>query len=249
MIQAVIVEDEKKSRELLEKLVQKNCPDVHIAGMAESVESGAALIRKIKPRLVFLDIEMPDGSGFDLLKQVQDLSFDVIFITASDRYAINAIKYSALDYLLKPVDVEELKAAVKKISEKDSGISGMENLKFLLQNFRKNDEQYSRITLPTGNAYEIVNVKDIIRCEADGNYTNFFLADKRKMIVTMGLKHYEDLLPPDDFFRIHNHHLVNVNHVSRVLKEDGGYAIMSDGSKIEISRRKKDSFLERIHNL
>ncbi len=249
MIQSVIVEDEKKSRELLEKLIQKNCPDVRIAGMADSVESGAALLRKLKPRLVFLDIEMPDGSGFDMLKQVQDLSFDVIFITASDRYAINAIKYSALDYLLKPVDAEELKAAVQKVSEKESGASGMENLKFLLQNFRKNDEQYSRITLPTGNAYEIVNVKDIIRCEADGNYTNFFLADKRKMIVTMGLKHYEDLLPPDDFFRIHNHHLVNVNHVSRVLKEDGGYAIMSDGSKIEISRRKKDSFLERIHNL
>jgi two-component system LytT family response regulator len=249
MIEAVIIEDEKKSRELLEKLVLKNCPDVKIVGMADSVESGVELVRKAKPRLLFLDIEMPDGSGFDVLKQVQDLSFDVIFITASDRYAINAIKYSALDYLLKPVDIEELKAAVKKISEKDNGISGMENLKFLLQNFRKNDEQYTRITLPTGNAYEIVNVKDIIRCEADGNYTNFFLVDKRKMIVTMGLKHYEDMLPPDDFFRIHNHHLVNVNHVSRVLKEDGGYAIMSDGSKIEISRRKKDSFLERIHNL
>jgi two-component system LytT family response regulator len=249
MIQAVIVEDEKKSRELLETLVRKNCPDVALAGMAESVESGVALIRKVKPRLVFLDIEMPDGSGFDLLKALQDLSFDVIFTTASDRYAINAIKYSALDYLLKPIDSDELKAAVLKIAEKNKGLSNMENLKFLLQNFRKSDEQYSRITLPTGSAYEIVNVKDIIRCEADGNYTSFFLADKRKMIVTLGLKHYEDLLPVNDFFRIHNHHLVNVNHVSRVLKEDGGYAIMSDGSKIEISRRKKDSFLERIHNL
>jgi two-component system LytT family response regulator len=249
MIQAVIVEDEKKSRELLEKLVEKNCPEVSVAGMADSVESGVALIRKLKPHLVFLDIEMPDGSGFDLLKALPDLSFEVIFTTASDRYAINAIKYSALDYLLKPIDSEELKAAVHKISAKNKDVSNIENLKFLLQNFRKNDEQYTRITLPTGNAYEIINVKDIIRCEADGNYTNFFLADKRKMIVTMGLKHYEDLLPPNDFFRIHNHHLVNVSHVARVLKEDGGYAVMSDGSKIEISRRKKDSFLDRIHNL
>ncbi len=249
MIQAVIVEDEKKSRELLEKLVEKNCPEVSLAGSADSVEAGVALIRKVKPRLVFLDIEMPDGSGFDLLKALPDLSFEVIFTTASDKYAINAIKYSALDYLLKPIDSDELKAAVQKIAEKDKGLSNMENLKFLLQNFRKSDEQYSRITLPTGHAYEIVNVKDIIRCEADGNYTNFFLVDKRRIIVTLGLKHYEDLLPPNDFFRIHNHHLVNVNHVSRVLKEDGGYAIMSDGSKLEISRRKKDSFLSRIHHL
>ena len=249
MINAIIVEDEKRSQELLEKLIQKNCPDVSVVGLADSVESGVALIRKLKPRLVFLDIEMPDGSGFDVLKAVTDMPFEVIFTTASDRYAINAIKYSALDYLLKPIDGEELQAAVQKIKEKDLSVSNMENLRFLLQNFRKNDEQYTRITLPTGNAYEIVNVKDIIRCEADGNYTNFFLADKRKMIVTMGLKHYEDLLPQGDFFRIHNHHLVNVNHVSRILKEDGGYAIMSDGSKIEISRRKKEGFLSRIQNL
>jgi two-component system LytT family response regulator len=249
MIQAVIIEDEKKSQELLEKLVRKNCPGVAIAGMADSFQSGVELIRKVKPRLVFLDIEMPDGSGFDLLKALPDMSFDVIFTTASDRYAINAIKYSALDYLLKPIDSDELKTAVRKIEEKDKSDPNMDNLKFLLQNFRKNDELYSRITLPTGNAYEIVNVKDIIRCEADGNYTVFFLADKRKMVVTLGLKHYEDLLPANDFFRIHNHHLVNVNHVNRVLKEDGGYAILSDGSKIEISRRKKDSFLERIHHL
>jgi two-component system LytT family response regulator len=249
MIQAVIIEDEKKSRELLENLVKKHCTDIQLIGSADSVETGVELIRKMKPRLVFLDIEMPDGSGFDLLKALSDLSFEVIFTTASDKYAINAIKYSALDYLLKPIDSEELKAAVQRIIEKDKDLSPVENLKFLLQNFRKGDEQYSRITLPTGNAYEIVNIKEIIRCEADGNYTVFFLSDKRKMVVTMGLKHYEDLLPPNDFFRIHNHHLVNVNHVSRVLKEDGGYAIMSDGSKIEISRRKKDSFLERIHNL
>jgi two-component system LytT family response regulator len=249
MINAVIIEDEKKSRELLAKLIQKGCPEVTVAGMADSVEAGVELIRKLKPRLIFLDIEMPDGSGFDLLKSVAEIPFEVIFTTASDRYAINAIKYSALDYLLKPIDIEELKAAVQRINAKDDSLSSMENLKFLIQNFRKSDEQYSRITLPTGNAYEIVNVKDIIRCEAEGNYTSFFLADKRKMVVTLGLKHYEDLLPPDDFFRIHNHHLVNVNHVTRVLKEDGGYAIMTDGSKIEISRRKKENFISRIHNL
>ncbi|HXC06164.1 MAG TPA: response regulator, partial [Bacteroidia bacterium] len=181
MISAVIIEDEKKSRELLQSLVTKHCPGVDLLGAADSVEAGVELIRKTKPRLVFLDIEMPDGSGFDLLKTVSDQTFDVIFTTASDRYAINAIKYSALDYLLKPIDSEELKAAVQKIMEKDKNLSPVENLKFLLQNFRKGDEQYSRITLPTGNAYEIVNIKDIIRCEADGNYTTFFLSDKRKM--------------------------------------------------------------------
>jgi two-component system, LytTR family, response regulator len=249
MINAVIVEDEQKSREVLEALIKANCPDVSIVGSAESVADGESVIRSQRPRLIFLDIEMSDGSGFDLLEKVPNTGFDVIFTTASDAHALRAIKYSAIDYLLKPIDADELKAAVEKIRAKQTDNTNLENLKFLLQNFRKPNEQYSKITLPTGNAYEIVNVKDIIRCEADGSYTSFFLENKKKLLVSASLKHYEDLLPPEDFIRVHHHHLVNMNHVVRYLKADGGYAVMSDGTQIEISRRKKDAFLQRLNKI
>ncbi|MCU0435080.1 MAG: LytTR family DNA-binding domain-containing protein [Bacteroidia bacterium] len=249
MITAVIVEDETKSREVLETLVKTNCPDVQVAGTADSVASGVELIRKINPKLVFLDIEMADGSGFDLLEQLPQAGFEIIFTTASDQHALRAIKYSAIDYLLKPIDGDELKAAVDKIVKKQSGNDNLENLKFLLQNFRMPSEQYTKITLPTGNAYEIVNVKDIIRCEADGSYTSFFLENKKKLLVSASLKHYEDLLPENDFIRVHHHHLININHVVRYLKTDGGYAVMTDGSQIEISRRKKEAFLQRLNKI
>ncbi|MCA6361417.1 MAG: response regulator transcription factor [Bacteroidetes bacterium] len=249
MITAVIVEDETKSREVLETLVKTNCPDVQVVATADAVASGVELIRKVNPKLVFLDIEMADGSGFDLLEQLPQAGFDVIFTTASDQHALRAIKYSAIDYLLKPIDGDELKAAVDKIVKKQSGNDNLENLKFLLQNFRMPSEQYTKITLPTGNAYEIVNVKDIIRCEADGSYTSFFLESKKKLLVSASLKHYEDLLPENDFIRVHHHHLININHVVRYLKTDGGYAVMTDGSQIEISRRKKDAFLQRLNKI
>ena len=247
MINAVIVEDEKKSAEVLEALVKANCPDVNLLGKAESVTQGVELIKKSTPDLIFLDIEMADGSGFDMLEKLPGMKFDVIFTTASDAHALRAIKYSAIDYLLKPIDADELKAAIEKIRSKQSSNVNLDNLKFLLQNFRKPNEQYTKITLPTGNAYEIVNVKDIIRCEADGSYTSFFLENKKKLLVSASLKHYEDLLPPDDFIRVHHHHLINMNHVVRFLKADGGYAVMSDGTQIEVSRRKKDAFLQRLN--
>lgn len=249
MIKAVIIEDEKKSQELLKKMIEKNFPQLEIAGMADGVEKGAELIISQNPDLIFLDITMPDGTGFDLIEKISDKKADIIFITATDKFAIKAIKYSALDYILKPVDVEELKAAVNKIIDKKSAPSNHDSLKFLLENIRKNDDQYSKISLHTGNAYEIVNVKDIIRCEADGNYTSFMLTNNRKFVVSTGLKYYEDLLSRDVFIRVHHHHLININHVIRFLKEDGGYAIMSDHSKVEISRRKKDAFLQRLQKI
>lgn len=249
MIKTVIVEDEKKSQELLKKLVEKNFPQLQIVGTADGVETGIELIRNETPDLIFLDITMPDGTGFDVLEKVSDKKADIIFITASDKFAIKAIKYSALDYILKPVDIDELKAAVNKIIDKKSAPSNHDSLKFLLENIRRNDDQYSKISLHTGNAYEIVNVKDIIRCEADGNYTSFMLTNNRKFVVSTGLKYYEDILPQDSFIRIHHHHLININQVVRFLKEDGGYAIMSDNSKVEISRRKKDAFLQRLQKM
>jgi len=244
MIKTIIVEDEKKSREVLNKLIQKNCPDLNVVGTAASVEEAVAVIKKEKPDLVFLDIELSDGTGFDILEQVQGLNFEVIFATAYDQYAIKAIKYSAIDYLLKPIDVDELKKSVEKLSQKKSDLSQIENLRFLLQNFKKPDENFSKITLPTGNAYEIVLVNDIIRLEADESYTYVILTNNRKFHVTQTMKHFEDILPTELFMRIHHAHLINMKHVIRFLKVDSGYAVMSDGSQLEISRRKKDQFLE-----
>jgi two-component system, LytTR family, response regulator len=247
MIRTIIVDDEKKSREVMQSMILKHCPEITLIGACASVEQSVEMIRKEKPDLVFLDIQLADGTGFDILEQVQDQTFDVVFATAFDQYAIKAIKYSAIDYLLKPIDADELRAAVKKIVDKKKNDPNVENLKFLLQNFRKPDEEFTRITLPTGHAYEIVNVKDIIRCEAAESYTFFFLTGGRKFLVTAGLKHYEDILPSDTFIRVHHSHLVNINHVVRYLKQDGGYAVMSDDSRIEISRRKRDFFLERLN--
>jgi two-component system LytT family response regulator len=251
MIKTVLVEDEKKSREVLQKMLEKHCPDVQLLGSASSVTEGVEMIRSQKPELVFLDIELTDGTGFDVLEKVKDQQFDVVFATAYDQYAIKAIKFSAIDYLLKPYDIDELKAAVKKIADKKAqhAAPNLDNIKFLLDNFKKQDENYNKITLPTGNAYEIVQIKDIVRCEADGSYTNFYLSDKRHFMVTQNLKHYEDILPGDKFLRVHHAHLINMDHVVRFLKEDSGYAIMSDGSKIEISRRKREQFLEILNKM
>lgn len=250
MIKAVIIEDEKKSAEALVLLVKKYCPDVQIVGLAENVKEGIDLVSKLKPELIFLDVMMPDGSGFDVLEsRVLGIKFDVIFTTATDKFAVKAIKYSALDYLLKPIDGEELKIAVGKVLERHKSRAlgtNEENLRSLLENVKQNESQYSKITLPTGHTYEIVLIKDIIRCEANDNYTNVYLNNGKKFLVSGTLKHYEELLPEKYFIRVHHAHLINMNHMTRFLKENGGYAEMSDGSKVEVSRRKKDDFMKRL---
>jgi two-component system LytT family response regulator len=246
MIKALIVEDEAQSRQLLKTLVDKYCTDIEVVDTAANVEQAIQAIQKHQPDLVFLDITMPDGTGFDLLEKMSPIKFDIIFTTATDKYAINAIKYSALDYLLKPIDVEELKSSVSKFIQKKSQLNTVENLTHLLQNLRQSNDNYQKITLPTGTSYEIIYIKDIIRCEAEGSYTMFYLTNNKRLLVTAGLKHYEDLLPQKEFMRIHHHHMINMNHVVRYVKTDGNFAIMSDETKIEVSRRKKDEFLEAL---
>ncbi len=247
-MKAVIIEDEQKSRDMLADILKKNFPQIAILGLGKNVAEGVELIQTLKPNLLFLDISMPDGTGFDVLEKVQGAKFDIIFTTATDKHALKAIKYSACDYLLKPIDIDDLKVAINRLIEKRSyNMPSMDNLQFLIQNLKRADDNYNKITLPTGNAYEIINIKDIIRCEADGSYTNFYLVGGKKLMVSASLKHYEDLLPENDFIRIHHHHLINMNHVVRFLKVDGGYAIMSDNTQLEISRRKKDAFLERLN--
>jgi two-component system LytT family response regulator len=249
MIKALIVEDEKQSREMLNTMVDKYCGLVEVAATAANVKEALDAINKHQPDLVFLDITMPDGTGFDLLEKTSPIKFDIIFTTATDKYAIKAIKYSALDYLLKPIDIEELKTSVNKLVQKKSQLTTVENVAQLLQNLKQSNDNYQKITLPTGTAYEIVFIKDIIHCEAEGSYTTFHLVGGKKLLVTAGLLQYEELLPSKEFIRIHRHHLININHVVRYLKVDGGIAIMSDDTKIEVSRRKKDEFLEALKGI
>ena len=209
-MKALIIEDEQKSREMLSEILKKYYPQIAILGLAKNVAEAVELIEKTKPNLLFLDISMPDGTGFDVLEKTLGHKFDIIFTTATDKHALKAIKYSACDYLLKPIDLDELGTAIKRLEQKRSlSIPSMDNLQFLIQNLKRADDNYTKITLPTGNAFEIVPVKDIIRCEADGSYTNFFLVSGKKLMVSASLKHYEDLLPENDFIRIHHHHLVN----------------------------------------
>jgi two-component system LytT family response regulator len=248
MIRAIIVEDETESRKLLNTLIDKYCKDIEIVALAANVKQATEEIQNHKPDLVFLDITMPDGTGFDLLENMLAITFDIIFTTATDKHAIKAIKYAALDYLLKPIDVEELKNSVHKVIQKKNNLNTVENLTQLLDNLNENSDSYQKITLPTGTAYEMVYIKDIIRCEADGSYTTFFMANGKRFIVTYGLKHYEELLPEKIFIRIHRHHLVNINHVTRYLKTEG-FAITLDDVKIEVARRKKDEFINALRKV
>jgi two-component system, LytTR family, response regulator len=247
MIRAILVEDEARSRQLLNTLIDRHCRDIEVVERSANVKDAIEAIQTHKPDLVFLDITLPDGTGFDLLAKLSPITFDIIFTTATDKHAIKAIKYAALDYLLKPIDITELKEAVNKFVQKKSNLNTVENLKQLLDNLSESSNSYQKITLPTGTAYEMVYTKDIIRCEAEGSYTMFFMSNGKRFLVTHGLKHYEELLSEKEFIRIHRHHLVNVKYVARYEKE--GFAIMRDETKIEVARRKKDEFLEALKNV
>ncbi len=246
MIKAIIVDDENNSRELLKHLIEKECSEsIKILALTESVEAAEKKIRQLLPDLLFLDIEIAGQTGFDLLEKIQDIKLDVIFTTAFDHYALKAIKYSAIDYILKPIDPEELKIAVEKIKQKQINNPSLNQLQLLLQNFKQPDSSLAKISLPSIHGHEIVFVKDIIRLESDSHYSIIYLTGKRKIMVAKTLKNYEDILPSDKFYRIHTSHLVNVEHVVRVNNKDN-IAIMIDDSSVEISRRKKEEFMLRL---
>ncbi|HEU4471439.1 MAG TPA: LytTR family DNA-binding domain-containing protein [Flavisolibacter sp.] len=245
-IKAVIVEDEVRSRELLHKLIGEFCPDVQVAGLAASVEEAIALIDRVQPSLVFMDIELHSGTGFDVLQRVKASSFHLIFTTAYDHYAVRAIKFSAIDYLLKPIDVEELQQAVEKVKGKVESDTGGLALQMLLKNLNKPAGTDFSITLSTSEGLEFIPLQTIIRLESSGPYTYFFLKGGKKIMVSKNLKEYELLLSEHQFFRVHNSHMVNLREVTRMIKTDGGYAIMSDGSQISISPKKREAFLGLI---
>lgn len=248
MQKAIIVEDEPRSRELLHDLIKVHCPEIQVLALTGTVEEAVTLIRQHTPQLLFLDIELQTGTGFEILQQILDLNPAIIFTTAYDHYAIRAIKFSAADYLLKPIDVDELKEAVTKVLERTKE-NHQQLTASLIHNL--NQLQYNRqptLTLSLANELEFVPLQHIIRIEAAGAYSTFYLTDGRKIMVSKNLKEYELLLANHQFMRIHNSHIINLNEIKRMLKTDGGYAVMSDGFPAMISPKKKDEFIRLMSN-
>ncbi len=245
-IRSVIVEDERKGREFLRELLERYCPQIELVGEADSVAAAVPLIAAQRPDLVFLDVEMPVDNGFRLFDQVDQVDFDVIFVTAFDQYAVKAFEYSAVDYVLKPIRVSKLKQAVEKVKERRDGGTRSRSAE-ALQESRRSD--FQKIVLPSQSGYQFVRLDEIIRCEADSNYTHFFLTDGRRLLVSRTLKHVEELLGERDFFRIHQSHLINLRHVRSYLKGRSGQIEMDDGSVLDVSVRRKAALMERIKGL
>lgn len=249
MLRAIIVEDEYRSRQTLAGMLKLFCKNVEIVGEAENVKEGINLIQNEKPDVVFLDIQMPDGSGFKLLEEIEKINFDVIFTTAYDQFAIQAIKFSALDYLLKPIFQDDLVKAVKKAEESKEKLYKQEQIDILLGNLKKSSDEPHKIILSTAERINVVSVDDILRCESDNYYTFFYFTNGKRLLISKTLKENEELLKNHHFIRPHKSHLVNTKYIKGFLKHDGGFIIMSDGTNVPVSRRKKESIIDTIHHL
>lgn len=244
MIKAVLIDDEKNALEVMEWLLKEYCPQVEILAMCSGAEAGIKAINELKPQVVFLDIEMPKMNGFDLLEQFDKLFFDVVFCTAYDQFAIRAFRYSALNYLLKPVDPADLKKTVQRIEEKTAAPT-REQFELLLQQMQQPSRATpQRIALTTGDGLIFVPTADIIYCEADSNYTHVVLAGGKKILVSKILKDIDEALSGDDFFRVHSSFLININHIKKYVRSDGGYVIMDNDATISISRSRRQEFME-----
>ncbi len=247
MKKILIIDDENRTRELIAKMIDSFGMDIQTIPEGENVQSGIAAIEKHNPDIVFLDIQMPDGTGFDVLASIPNKSFEVVFITAHEEFAIKAIKFSALDYLLKPVDLSELKAATQKAIDAIDDKEDHSQFEALQSNIQPNEKR--RLVLKTQESVHVVELDQIIRCEADRNYTSFFLVDNKKILVSKTLKEYETLLSGHNFLRVQQSHLVNLNFIDRYDKKNGGAVVMKDGSEVPLSPAKRDVFFKRLENL
>lgn len=243
MLKAIIVEDEPMSSEILAGYLKKYCPDISLVAQADSVATGIEAIKKHKPDVLFLDVEMPKGNGFDLLEQLEEINFETVFVTAFGNYAMKALNYSAAYYILKPVSIEELIAAVEKIKQSKQKNQQSLHTKILLENIQTNNTQHYKIVLPLQDGFEVVNIKDIIHCKANDNFTDFHFLDKQKKMICRTLKFYEELLGESGFLRVHKSHLINLDHIVKYTRGKGGQLTMIDGSMIDVSPNKKDELM------
>ena len=248
MIQALVIDNEYNARSNLKALLGAFCPGVSIVGEADGVASGLEAIERLHPQLLFLDVQMDDGTGIDLLNKISERNFEVIFTTAYDQFALQAIKLSALDYLLKPIDPTELQQAVEKAQQRIAEKADIDpNLQWeaLQYNFAAQEEAQKLVLKDAENVY-LVSIQNIIRCEATGSYTNFYLVPGKKIVVSNNLREYEKKLKPFGFYRSHHSHLFNFHHLSHYEKGQGGFLVMSDGNKIPVSVRRKEAILGLI---
>jgi two-component system, LytTR family, response regulator len=244
-LQAIIIDDERHSCDALKMLLAKYCSQVEVTAICHSGEEGIKKISELNPQLLFLDIEMPHMNGFQMLEHLTTINFEIIFTTSYDQYAITAFKFSALDYLLKPVDREELQKAVQKVSNKIIPPVSQQ-LEILLQKINQPTIAVQRIALPTMQGLEFVPVEAIIHCSSSNNYTEFFLKDKKKLLVSRTLKEVEDMLSDHSFLRVHNSHIVNLHAITRYVKGEGGYLVMADNSTVDVSRSRKELLMQKL---
>ena len=247
MINAVLIDDEQNNLDNLSQLLLKHCPEVKVVATAMNADDGRKILLEKNPELVFLDIQMPGKNGFELLQSLAQYQFEIIFVTAFDKYGIQAVKFAAIDYLLKPIHIEELKMAankaVAKSNQKKQNLQ-LENLLELLKYNHQKEEH--RIALPTAKETRFINPKEIVRCESTNNYTSFYLHSGEKLLVSKPIFEYEELLTDYGLLRCHQSHLVNSRFIKSLVKEDGGYLLLEDGSQLPISRQKKEYIKEML---
>ena len=240
---AIIIDDEAKGRLALKQKLADYCPEIEVVAEADNGPEGIFLIEHHHPRVVFLDIEMPRMNGFDMLNEIDEKNFHIIFTTAYDQYAIKAIRFAAFDYLLKPVDIDELKAAVSKIEAvKNSQVK--KQVELLRQNMQQPRVQLHKLAIPSLDGLFFYDINEVVHLEGNSNYTNIYFSNKTKMVASKTLKEFEELLPEEIFFRTHHSHIINLNYVKRYIKGDGGQIELQNGNYVDVSRRKKDEFLK-----
>ncbi|MDM8004245.1 MAG: LytTR family DNA-binding domain-containing protein [Bacteroidota bacterium] len=244
MIRAVIIDDEKLARDVIFNYLNEYCPDIEVVAQASSVKTALSAIQKTTPDLVFLDIEMPDGTGFDLLNRFEKIDFKIIFVTAYSEYAIKAFRFSAIDYLLKPVKIDELIDAVARV--RSAGTTGIstEIISSLLNNLRSSSPKQSTLIIPNIRGFEVLRVSEIIMCQADGYCTNFHLSGNRKVVSSKNLKHFDGLLEDQNFLRVHHSYLVNLDHITGYTRQ--GEILLSEGMKAFLGDSYKNEFVRRF---
>ncbi len=246
MIRTVLIDDETDSIRVLQKLLETYCPQVEVVGTAEGVETGLPIIQEMRPDLLFLDIEMTRGNAFDLLNQLRPLTFQVIFVTAFDNYAIRAFKYSAVDYLLKPVDIDELVNAISRVAERSKQRNIVDQMQLFLDNMGTYSLAQQKMAVPTLDGLIFINLREVVRLEAKSSYTQIKLENGEVVMATRTIKDYEDILPETLFCRIHNSHIINLQKIEKYHKGRGGYVVLEDGSEIEVAIRRRQEFLRRL---
>jgi len=247
MIKALLIDDEKMSRLTLRKLLEVYSPSVEIIAEAENAAEAAVLVKELKPDLVFLDVAMPGKNGIDFLKELEEINFEVIFVTAHDKYVLQAIRFAAVDYLQKPVEetllVNAISNAAKRIQQKTNN----QHIETFLHNMKQQaGQQPMQLCIPSIKGFQVVEISDIIYCEAENTYTNIHFKDGKKILASRPLMDYEMMLQDSLFFRTHKSLLINMKHIKEYLKGEGGFAVMSNGKTLEVSRRKKEAFINKM---